>query len=96
MDRIAERLSEWFGSTPFIALHVIWFAVWLILGLPKELLTLIVSLEAIFLAIFVLRAENVQSERLEKYVKEATRASKKDLELTNAILKEVKEQRFQR
>lgn len=69
MNKLAEKLSEWFGSSPFILLHVVWFAVWLILRMPMELLTLIVSLEAIFLALFVLRAENIQAQRTERLLK---------------------------
>lgn len=96
MNKAAERLAKWFGSVPFIIFHVVWFTVWFVFKLPMELLTLIVSLEAIFLSLFILRAENVASERQEKYIKKAVKDTKKDLELSRATLKEVKEQRFQR
>lgn len=94
MDRIAERLSVWFGSTPFIVFHVIWFIVWFVLKLPIEMLTLVVSLEAIFLALFILRAENIQGERLEKYIKEAVKTSQRELRVSAKILREIKDQRY--
>lgn len=96
MNKAAETLAKWFGSVPFIIFHIVWFALWFVFGLPIELLTLVVSLEAIFLTLFVLRSENTQSERLEKYIKQAVKDTKKDLKLGSAILKEVKDQRFQR
>jgi uncharacterized membrane protein len=66
--RAADRLIDIAGSTPFLLMHAIWFTVWItwntgILGFPAidpfpfGLLTMIVSLEAIFLAIFVLIAQ---------------------------------------
>lgn len=68
MDRVAERLSAWFGSAPFIILHTVWFAAWYPLGGSTDTLTVIVSLEAIYLSLFILRAENVQSKRAERQV----------------------------
>ena len=60
------------ASTPFLVLHVIWFAAWMALNtgflgvtpfdpFPFGLLTMIVSLEAIFLSIFVLMAQSRES-----------------------------------
>jgi uncharacterized membrane protein len=76
-DRTAtERLADWLtdiaGSTAFLIFHVVWFATWLIwnlglLGLPPfdpfpfGFLTLVVSLEAIFLSIFVLLGQRRES-----------------------------------
>lgn len=77
MDAIAEKLSKWFGSAPFLILHIIWFAAWFIFKLPTDLLTLIVSLEAIFLTILILRAENVSMERTERNVKKDLKETKK-------------------
>lgn len=77
MDKIAERLSLWFGSTPFILFHVVWFSAWYPLGGKTSGLTLAVSLEAIFLSLFILRAENIQGTRMEKSIKETLKESKK-------------------
>jgi len=43
----------------FVYIHIVWFAVWLgLFHLDINLLTMIVSLEAIFLAVFVLISQN--------------------------------------
>jgi uncharacterized membrane protein len=82
MDKLAERLAAWFGSAPFILFHVFWFGAWIVLhttaGFDPEWanLTLVVSLEAIFLSLFILRAENVQAEKFEKDVKRDIKVTK--------------------
>ena len=68
VERIADVLTRVASSTPFLVSHIIWFAAWIswnsgAFGLrafdpfPFGLLTLVVSLEAIFLSIFVLLAQ---------------------------------------
>jgi len=54
----ADSVASFAGSWPFVLLHVLWFTTWLVLRLDINLLTLIVSLEAIFLATFVLMSQN--------------------------------------
>ncbi len=72
VEAIADDLNAIAASTPYLVLHVIWFAVWIPwnlgwLGLrpfdpfPFGLLTMVVSLEAIFLSIFVLMAQKRES-----------------------------------
>ena len=74
LQRIADWLAWFSGSMPFLITHSIWFIVWVslntfILGdrafdpFPFGLLTMIVSLEAIFLACFVLISQNRQAEK---------------------------------
>jgi uncharacterized membrane protein len=68
MDRIACKVGAFCGSGRFVWLHVAWFAAWLALnawpGLPHPdpypftFLTLVVSLEAIFLSAFILMSQN--------------------------------------
>jgi uncharacterized membrane protein len=51
---------------PFVYLHVVWFAAWIIFrveAFPFGLLTMIVSLEAIFLSTFVLISQNRADEK---------------------------------
>jgi uncharacterized membrane protein len=74
-DRIADGMTAFSGSMAFVYLHAAWFAGWLLLNLglfgsaavfdpfPFGLLTLIVSLEAIFLSTFVLISQNRQAGR---------------------------------
>jgi uncharacterized membrane protein len=86
MDKLAQRMAEWFGSTPFIALHAIWFGAWVILHNTSNFdpdwanLTVVVSLEAIFLSLFILRAENVQSSKFELQVRQDIKTSKQILD----------------
>lgn len=88
MDRIAERCSEWFGSAPFIVAHVVWFVAWFALHGDTNSLTLIVSLEAIFLSLFILRAENVQSHRTDAQVAADLAKSDEVLRLLRSLLGE--------
>ncbi|MEK7672374.1 MAG: DUF1003 domain-containing protein [Patescibacteria group bacterium] len=71
---ISEKLSDWvtkiFGGVTFLVLNVIWFTSWVLVNTnsipgveafdpyPFGLLTMIVSLEAILLSIFVLMSQN--------------------------------------
>ena len=71
-ERIADAMTAFSGSMTFVYLHVVWFAAWLLCNegvfgkslvfdpFPFGLLTLIVSLEAIFLSTFVLITQNRQ------------------------------------
>ena len=71
-DHLAEQITRWSGSMTFLVLHVVWFAAWVAINAGWtplrqfdpgfELLTMIVSLEAIFLTTFVLIAQNRQAE----------------------------------
>jgi uncharacterized membrane protein len=75
-DKVADWITRFSGSMLFVYLHVIWFALWVIINegwlerfhlqpfdeFPFGLLTLIVSLEAIFLSAFVLLSQNRQGE----------------------------------
>ena len=72
IERIADWMTRWSGSTNFLITHLIWFVVWMVLNtgilpwqpfdpFPFGLLTMIVSLEAIFLSIFVLMTQNRES-----------------------------------
>ena len=72
IESIAERLNGAASSTGFLVVHAIWFAAWILwntgaFGLkpfdpfPYGLLTMVVSLEAIFLSIFVLMAQKRES-----------------------------------
>jgi len=74
-DRIADRITAFAGSLPFVYIHTVWFGIWIVLNIglvgaaskfdpfPFGLLTMIVSLEAIFLATFVMVSQNRQAAR---------------------------------
>src|SRR5215207_4966504 len=60
-NRIADRITTFAGSMRFVYLHALWFGCWIGLGVesyPYGLLTMIVSLEAIFLSTFVMISQN--------------------------------------
>ena len=61
--RIADRVTAFAGSMPFVYLHAVLFAVWMLLieKSPWPTLTLVVSLEAIFLSTFVMIGQNRQA-----------------------------------
>lgn len=64
-NRVADTITRFAGSMWFVYLHVAWFAVWIGLGVeryPYGLLTMIVSLEAIFLSTFVMISQNRQDD----------------------------------
>jgi uncharacterized membrane protein len=60
-NRIADRITAFAGSMRFVYLHILWFGAWIgfrVEGYPYGLLTMIVSLEAIFLSTFVMISQN--------------------------------------
>src|SRR5688572_20041751 len=72
-DRIADWVTWFSGSMTFVYIHLAWFGAWIAINLgwtgikpfdpfPFSLLTMIVSLEAIMLATFVLISQNRISE----------------------------------
>lgn len=70
--KVAERVTDFAGSMPFAYYHVGWFSFWILANhgiipgvpifdpFPYGLLTMIVSLEAIFLSTFIMVAQNRQ------------------------------------
>ena len=61
--RIADVITAFAGSMPFVYIHAVGFAVWMVFVEPDPWpkLTLIVSLEAIFLSAFVMIGQNRQA-----------------------------------
>ena len=74
-DRAADQITNFAGSLKFVYLHSIWFGIWILVNVgilgaslkfdkfPFGLLTMIVSLEAIFLSTFVMVSQNRQAAR---------------------------------
>lgn len=75
LQRVADWIAWFSGSMPFLMINGAWFAIWIVLNTlllgsaaafdpyPFGLLTMIVSLEAIFLSCFVLVSQNRQAEK---------------------------------
>jgi uncharacterized membrane protein len=75
-DRIADVITAFSGRMLFVYVHVAWFCAWILLNtgyfgvppfdpFPYGLLTMIVSLEAIFLSTFVLISQNRMGQQAE-------------------------------
>jgi uncharacterized membrane protein len=61
--RVADRITAFAGSMSFVFMHAVLFAVWMLFfeRSPWPTLTLVVSLEAIFLSTFVMIGQNRQA-----------------------------------
>jgi uncharacterized membrane protein len=102
-NRVADRITDFSGSMLFVYLHIIWFGCWIGFGVeeyPFGLLTMIVSLEAIFLSTFVMISQNradakrqVIADEQWKMVQEEDNQNKELLELSRQILVLTKEVR---
>ncbi len=95
-NRVADQITRFAGSMQFVYLHVIWFAAWIgfrVEHYPFGLLTMIVSLEAIFLSTFVMISQNRADEKRQvladhqwQTVLEEDRQNQQLLDLSNQIL----------
>ena len=94
--RIADRITALAGSMWFVYIHILWFGLWIGLGVegyPYGLLTMIVSLEAIFLSTFVMISQNRADAKRQvvanlewRTVQEEDRQNEELLKLSNQIL----------
>ena len=76
-NRVSDKITAFAGTTRFVYIHSVWFGLWIAINLgllgaalifdeyPFGLLTLIVSLEAIFLSTFVMISQNRQAKSAE-------------------------------
>ena len=70
--KLADAITLLAGSMFFVYVHIVWFVLWLLFAnkigdvFPFGLLTMVVSLEAIFLATFIMVAQNRQAEIAEQ------------------------------
>ena len=102
-NRIADKITAFSGSMLFVYIHIIWFGCWIGFGVedyPFGLLTMIVSLEAIFLSTFVMISQNradakrqVIADQQWQTVKEEDKQNEELLDLSKQILTLTKEVR---
>ena len=95
-NRVADRITDFAGSMRFVYLHILWFGLWIGFGLenyPYGLLTMIVSLEAIFLSTFVMISQNRADAKRQvvanlewKTVREEDKQNRELIDLSNQIL----------
>jgi uncharacterized membrane protein len=99
-NRIADQITEFAGSMWFVYIHIVWFGCWIgfgVEGYPYGLLTMIVSLEAIFLSTFVMISQNradakrqVIANQQWQTVKEEDTQNQELLDLSKQILELMK------
>src|SRR3984893_18046364 len=75
-DLVAEAIANFCGSMTFVWVHVVWFGAWIVINIapgihhldpfPFTFLTLVVSLEAIFLSTFILISQNHETRISER------------------------------
>jgi len=102
-NRVADKITAFSGSMLFVYLHIIWFSCWIGFGVedyPFGLLTMIVSLEAIFLSTFVMISQNradakrqVIADEQWNMVQDEDHQNKELLDLSRQILALTKEVR---
>jgi uncharacterized membrane protein len=95
-NRIADAITKFAGSMAFVYIHILWFGTWIAVGVekyPYGLLTMIVSLEAIFLSTFVMISQNradarrqVVADQQWTTVQEEDDQNKRLIELSQQIL----------
>ena len=95
-NRVADRITAFAGSMRFVYIHVAWFGCWIVFRVedyPFGLLTMIVSLEAIFLSTFVMISQNRADAKRQaladqqwQTVREEDRQNEELLELSRQIL----------
>jgi uncharacterized membrane protein len=100
-NRVADRITVFAGSMTFVYIHIIWFGCWIGLGVehyPYGLLTMIVSLEAIFLSTFVMISQNradakrqVVADQQWATVKDEDKQNQELLDLSRQILELTKQ-----
>lgn len=108
--RIAESIANFAGNIWFVYFHVVWFGLWIWLNTGERILTyggfdpypfpflvLVVSLEAIFLATFILIAQSIQSTRSELRAEldyQTNLKVEKDVAEALSILNDIREGKF--
>jgi uncharacterized membrane protein len=94
--RVADRITQFAGSMLFVYVHIVWFSCWIgfhVEKFPYGLLTMMVSLEAIFLSTFVMISQNRADEKRQvladqqwKLVREEEQQNEELLKISQQIL----------
>jgi len=89
--RIADAITAYAGSMPFVYIHIVVFAVWMLFleSKPWPTLTLTVSLEAIFLSTFVMIGQNRQADFQEAKADHDYNAQELELKTNTEITRQI-------
>jgi len=103
-DIAANKITAFSGSMMFVYIHAVVFAIWIVVNLmqdkkgfdpfPFGLLTLIVSLEAIFLSTFVMLSQNIEAKQADLRAQldyEVNVKSEKEIEEILQLLTEIRQ-----
>jgi uncharacterized membrane protein len=91
--RIADRITAFAGSMPFVYLHALVFGIWMLVfeQSPWPTLTLVVSLEAIFLSTFVMIGQNRQAAFQQAKADHDFVEEEQELKLNTGLTREIHE-----
>ena len=91
--RLADRITAFAGSMPFVYLHVLLFGFWMVVLEPSPWprLTLVVSLEAIFLSCFVMIGQNRQGAFQQAKADHEFNEGERELKLNTELTREIRE-----
>lgn len=87
--KISDVITSISGSMLFVYLHVIWLGVWFLVGLSVPILNLILSVEAIFLATFIMISQNREQEIQEQRIAAETAQEAREEEEIDDIQKDL-------
>jgi uncharacterized membrane protein len=93
--RVADAITAFAGSMRFVYIHAVIFAVWCGTGLfgadkfPFNFLTMIVSLEAIFLSTFVMIGQNRQSDFAQRKADHDFHEQEEELKINTEVTKAI-------
>jgi uncharacterized membrane protein len=93
-NRLADDITRFAGSMRFVYLHIVWFALWILLQVehyPYGLLTMIVSLESIFLSTFLLISQNRSDERRQAVADQQWESVQVSQEQQNEVLRNTRQ-----
>ncbi len=81
MTKFTDIISWFLGSWWAVVIHTLWFSIWLVFNFDLNLLTFSVSLEAIFIGIFLLMASNRAEEARDKKEERQRRGDRARIDL---------------
>ena len=89
-NRVADQITRFAGSMRFVYIHLVWFGAWIVFRVeayPFGLLTMIVSLEAIFLSTFVMISQNRADEKRQVIADEAWHTVQQEEQQNETLLR---------
>jgi uncharacterized membrane protein len=89
--RVADAITKFAGSMKFVYIHAVVFAAWMLIveKSPWPTLTLVVSLEAIFLSTFVMIGQNRQGEYAQKKADHDFNEQEQELHINTDLTKQI-------